>query len=147
MARKDKKRGKSGSPVNSFGSNKNRVILIIILTITFLSYYPSLQNDFTNWDDPTYVTENDLVTNFRLENIGQILSTPVSLNYHPLTILSLAIDYQLAELVPSTYHRTNLILHLLNTLLVFILIYLICDKSKSAAAIVSLFFGIHPMHV
>lgn len=124
-------------------------ILLLILIITYSSFSPSLQCDFTNWDDPRYVLENPLLKSTQSKNIKEIFKTKeVSLNYHPLTIWSLAIDYQTAKLdKPEVYHRTNVLLHLANTLLVFVLIYLFSNGRIEVAGFTALFFGIHPMHV
>jgi hypothetical protein len=67
-------------------------------------------------------------------------------NYHPLTITSLAVDYHLFQLEPLGYHVTNLILHLGNTTLVFVLIFLF-GCNLTTAFITAIFFGVHPMHV
>ena len=119
----------------------------IILAITFITFYPSIHNGFTNWDDPAYVLDNPIITSFSLDNLRQIFTRPVSLNYHPLTMLSLAIDYHYSGLNPRGYHITNLILHLSNTLLVYVFVCLLSGNNIVVAAITSLFFGIHPMHV
>ena len=123
--------------------------LAVVLIITYISFSPSLKCDFTNWDDPRYVLENPLLKSTKSENIKEIFKTKeVSLNYHPLTILSLARDYQKAKLdKPEVYHRTNLLLHIANTLLVFVLIYLFSNGRIEVAGFTALFFGIHPMHV
>lgn len=123
--------------------------LAVVLIITYISFSPSLKCDFTNWDDPRYVLENPLLKSTKSENIKEIFKTKeVSLNYHPLTILSLAMDYSKAKLdKPEVYHRTNLLLHIANTLLVFVLIYLFSNGRIEVAGFTALFFGIHPMHV
>jgi tetratricopeptide (TPR) repeat protein len=123
--------------------------LAVVLIITYVSFSPSLKCDFTNWDDPRYVLENPLLKSTKSENIKEIFKTKeVSLNYHPLTIWSLAMDYQKAKLdKPEVYHRTNLLLHIANTLLVFVLIYLFSNGRIEVAGFTALFFGIHPMHV
>lgn len=106
-----------------------------------------LQNGFTNWDDPVYVTSNELIKDLSFNGIKAIFTTPVSSLYHPLTIFSLALNYGASGLNPFSYTMTNLILHLLNTLLVFGFIFRLTDKKLIPAIIVSLFFGIHPMHI
>ena len=123
--------------------------LAVVLIITYVSFSPSLKCAFTNWDDPSYVLENPLLKSTNSENVKEIFKTKeVSLNYHPLTILSLAMDYQKAKLdKPEVYHRTNVYLHLANTLLVFVLIYLFSNGRIEVAGFTALFFGIHPMHV
>lgn len=120
-----------------------------ILLLTFFTLYPSLKNGFTNWDDNVYIAENPLITDLSGDNIKKIIDTdnPVALNYHPITILSFALDHQLSEYNPKTYHTTSLVFHLLNTALVFWFIFLLSGRKQLVAAIVALFFGIHPMHV
>ncbi|MDD5571400.1 MAG: tetratricopeptide repeat protein [Bacteroidales bacterium] len=101
-----------------------------------------------SWDDYPIVVDNPLIRSLSADNIKTFFSTKtfVGANYHPVTVLSYAIDYHFFKLDPHKYHLMNLIFHLLNVLLVFILVYII-TKRDSAAIIVSLLFGIHPMHV
>ena len=114
------------------------------IALTLIAYLPAFFNGFVNWDDPYYLKDNTYVKNF---SIGDLLTQPVAGNYHPLTMMSLAIEYQLVGLKPFLYHFTNILLHLLNTALVFYFIYLISNRKVEVAGIVALFFGIHPMHV
>ncbi len=129
--------------------SKLALISLSILIITLLCYIPSLHNEFMKyWDDQAYVTSNDLIKNLSINSIVKIFKEDAGLyaNYHPLTTLSLALNYH--EGVSSfPYILTNLLLHLTNTLLVFIFIYLLSDKKVFVASLASLWFGIHPMHV
>jgi len=76
----------------------------VILIITYFSLSPSLKCEFTNWDDPRYVLENPLLKSTKPANLWQIIKTKeVSLNYHPLTIISLAFDYEKAGLEKSMH--------------------------------------------
>ncbi len=128
-----------------------------ILLITFICYLPVLSDkkEFTNWDDPGYVTEQKLVKDLNAETLKTLFkpSTDVMLNYHPLTMISLGIDYKLGfdkktnTLSIKPFAWSNLILHLLNTALVFIFLYLLSGRRIWAAVISALWFGIHPMHV
>ena len=121
-----------------------------ILLITYIAYFPSLKNGFTNWDDNVYIGENTMIKSLSRANVKKIFDTEnhVSLNYHPITIFSLALDYKLSSgYNAKKFHTTNLIFHLLNTALVFWFIFLLSDKKIMVASIVALFFGIHPMHV
>lgn len=120
-----------------------------ILLATVLCYASSLHNEFLKyWDDQAYVTGNDLIKDLSVDGIKRIFKEDAGLyaNYHPLTTLSLALNYH-EGVGPFPYHLTNLFLHLLNTLLVFIFIYLISGKKVLVAGLTSLWFGIHPMHV
>lgn len=138
-------------PLTSQGTDKTKILFWLagILLLTYIAFYPSLKNGFTNWDDNVYIGENTLIKNLSGNNIKKLFDTEnaVSNNYHPITILSLAIDYKLSGYNPKTYHITNLLFHLLNTALVFWFIYLLSGNKIVVASIVALFFGIHPMHV
>ena len=142
------------------GNRKQWLALFALAIVTFLSFYPSLKCEFTNWDDGTYVTENPMIWKLDGKAIKEIFSTPVSLNYHPLTMLSLALDYKLGKLNPYYYHLNNVLIHILNTLLVFVFIRMFMEGYNrkvvsenfrpnpfNVALIVSAFFGIHPMRV
>lgn len=118
-----------------------------VMAITFVLFLPALRNGFTNWDDILYVTQNALLKDISMEGLKNIFSAPVVSNYHPLTILSLAFNYQLAALHPMTYHLTSIVLHTINTGLVFWFIWMLSSGNKWVSAFVALLFGIHPMHV
>ncbi|MCH8903160.1 MAG: tetratricopeptide repeat protein [Bacteroidetes bacterium] len=139
------------NPGNSESRSSNILILTlcaIIAVCTFLVYSPLLKNEFTNWDDPVYVTENNLIKSVSWTNIKNIFNTQNKILdvYNPLTILSYAIEYHFYELDPKPFFRDNLLIHVFNTVLVFLLIYLLCN-SLIIAVFTALAFGIHPMHV
>lgn len=123
-----------------------RFTLLAILLLTFLSFQPSLYNGFVNWDDPDYLLNNPTVRSLNVNNIQQIFTSFVTGNYQPLTILSFAYEYTIAGYNPFLYHFDNLILHLINTGLVFILVRQISQHSLTGL-ITALLFGIHPMRV
>lgn len=141
-----KKIGQSSSSNNSLKSPKTNLgkWLFIVGGITLICFFPSLKNGFTNWDDDGYVLNNLLL---RGPDWLAIFTQPVLSNYHPLTIISLAINYQISGLDPLSYHVLNLLLHVINTLLVFYLAWLLSEKKLFVAVATSLIFGIHPMHV
>jgi tetratricopeptide (TPR) repeat protein len=122
------------------------IAICLLLIITLISFYPSLTNDFTNWDDDLHVTANTSIKGLSLNNIKRMFTSFYAGNYMPLTILSYAVEYRLFTLNPHAYHTTNLLLHLFNCVLVFWLIYLLSGKELTGF-IVALFFGIHPLHV
>lgn len=118
--------------------------LLGILALTFLVYLPALDNQFTDWDDNFYVTENPLVSH---PDAGAILTTPVAGNWHPLTIASFAMNYQEAKLDPRAYHWTSVLLHLANTALVFFFVRALARGRRWTPLAAAALFGIHPMHV
>jgi tetratricopeptide (TPR) repeat protein len=116
--------------------------LAFILVLSFIAYLPALHNGLLSWDDNSYIRDNPLLYSF---NLKEIFSRNVVSNYHPLTILTLALEYQFFGLNPTGYHAFNVLLHLLNVILVFYAVYLISDKA-GVALLASLLFGIHPIH-
>ncbi len=127
-----------------------KLIAAGILLLTFIVYVPSFNNQLTNWDDNSYLKENPMVKSLSGENVGKMFSVPggfVMGNYHPLAILSYAIEYSLTELKPQTFHFTNLLLHLANTLLVLLFIYRLTGRDVRSAGVAAALFGLHPMHV
>ncbi|MBI2271863.1 MAG: tetratricopeptide repeat protein [Bacteroidetes bacterium] len=129
---------------------KKNSIVALILVVTFLSFLPSLHNDLNKtWDDQSYVTNNTQIRSLSFENIKRVFMEdgyhyP---NYHPFCTLSLAVNYHFSGLGPAGYHYTNLLLHLLNTLLVFVFIYVLTGRRIVTAAVTSLLFGLLPVHV
>ena len=115
-----------------------------ILVLTFAVYLPSLDNDFTSWDDNGYVAENAAVTH---SDLRALLTVPLGGNYHPLTMLSLALNYKISGLNAASYHWLNLLLHLANTALVFLFVRRLSGGRFWTTVATALFFGIHPMHV
>src|ERR1041384_7359931 len=89
--------------------------LAIILVITYISFLPSLKNGFV-WDDEFYIQKNALIHSI---NLKKIFSEYVVGNYHPLTILALALEYHFFRMHETGYHAINILLHLLNVVLVF----------------------------
>ena len=120
-------------------------LLIAILTIVVFSN--SLQNNFVkNFDDIIYTSAANNAKALTTKDIGTIFSSYVAGIYHPITVLSLAIETNLFGESAFHFHLINLMLHIFNVLLLFWFIY-IFTKRLEIAVIVALFFGIHPMHV
>lgn len=120
--------------------------LFAVLVFVFLCFVNAIGNGFTNWDDPLYVTDNDLIRGLSASHIKAIFSSFLVGNYHPLTVLSLALDYRLFGLSSSGFHFTNILIHIGNTALVYGVVCLLC-RSHQIAILTALLFGIHPIHV
>jgi tetratricopeptide (TPR) repeat protein len=117
-----------------------------ILLLTFIVFFPSLNNALTNWDDPHYLNDNPLIRKLTAENIKRIFTEVFFGNYQPLHIFSYAIEYHFYKLNPVGYHTTSVIMHLIVTALVYRFIFLLSGNS-AIALISALLFGIHPLHV
>lgn len=128
-------------------NQKNIVYLFVLAAAVFAVYFPGLQNGFTNWDDVAYISNNKLIQDLSFEKIPLFFTEPVVGNFHPLTMFSLAIDYNFLGTEPFYFHLHNTLLHIFNTLLVFVFIYLLSNKNVFVAFFTALVFGVHPMHV
>ncbi len=117
-----------------------------IVIVTGLFFSTCLDNQFTGWDDPGYINDNPYIKDLTLQGLAKIFSVQVMGNYHPLTILSYAIEYRMVQLEPWLYHFDSLVLHLIVTVLVYWFVVLLSGRPV-AAVITALLFGIHPMHV
>ena len=141
-------------------TRKQGYIIAGILLVTLVCFFPALSSkkEFTNWDDPVYVVNmadrahpvvQPVIEKLDGAHFKKMFSTQtdVSLNYHPLTMLSLAINFSFSKLNPHGYVLTNILFHLFNTLLVFIFLYQLSGRKFWVGAVSALLFGIHPMHV
>ncbi len=124
-----------------------------ICVAALLVHWPALSANALSFDDSQYLTENLLVQNPGWSSARRFLSevlepSTVQGYYQPLTMISLMVDYALGgrddNLMP--FHRTSLALHVANTALVIVLLYLLFN-SAWIAAVVGLLFGLHPMTV
>lgn len=136
-------------------SAKQGIILAIVAIVTFICFQYTLGNQFTLWDDDYYVTNNQYIRAFSLENLKVIFTQDITKNnYHPLCILSLAVNYHFAGLNPWSYYFTNILIHIANAFLVFMLFIRLSRWLKVSdfsalfmAGFGALWFAIHPMHV
>lgn len=123
--------------------------------LSLLCYLPALGNGFVNWDDHIYVVDSEKIRSIGPELVSWAFTTFQNGNWHPLTLLSYALDYFFYGLNPSGYHFTNVFLH---SLCVFVLV-LLCSRLLEVSAradarlrvfpafLSGLLFGIHPLHV
>lgn len=114
-----------------------------LTAITFGAYVGAFDNAFVQWDDPLYVEDNPLVLQKRYDALSRGVFVD---NYHPLTMYSYTLNVS-EPLSPRSFIVTNVVLHTLNTCLVFWLSFLLSRRRLVVAFLAALFFGIHPMHV
>ncbi len=133
--------------INISSKKQNFIVCIFLTVATFAVFWQVSQYDFINFDDPIYVTENSHVqSGITLEGLRWAFGTTYAEFWHPLTWLSLMSDYQLYGLNAGGYHVTNVILHLLSTLLLFWLFQRMTGAIWKSAFVAAL-FALHPLHV
>jgi len=129
---------------------------LLIAAIAAAVYLPSLGNGFVEWDDQVYVYESEGLALTGPAFIRWAFTAVVSSNWHPFTMLVYGALYRLFGLDPAGYHLANLVLHALNTFLVFVLAMKLLGLALggekkggvlAGAAIAALAFGLHPQRV
>lgn len=128
-------------------NTKRFLPLIILLFLTASAYIHTFQNGWTTWDDDVYVTDNHFIRDITAENLLAVWTTPFNGSYVPLTMLTYMVDYAIGGYNPVVYHSTNLLFHIINTALVYLLCVKLSKGSHLTGFVVAVIFGIHPMHV
>jgi protein O-mannosyl-transferase len=130
-------------------SNKNWSFLICLTLalVTLAVFYQVHSFNFINIDDNVYVSENPNIQNgLTLNALKWAFTTGYASFWHPLTWLSLMLDQQVSGPGPAGFHITNLLLHLANTLLLFIVLKKMTNALWQSAFVAAL-FALHPLHV
>ncbi|MBW1995871.1 MAG: hypothetical protein JRI77_15700, partial [Deltaproteobacteria bacterium] len=129
---------------------KIRVELLICLLLVLVTSAAFLQlkyNDFINYDDGAYVSENRYVkAGLTSAGMKWAFTATRAGNWHPLTWLSHMLDCELYGLDAGAHHLTNLFFHIANTLLLFWILRTMTAAPWQSGFVAAL-FAIHPMHV
>ncbi len=136
----------------------NKILLALALLLTALVYLPSLNNGFVQ-DDDVLIVSNRFTHSW--ENFSKVFTKEYlnlsdhfnprnvmgsgELSYRPVVTISYFFDYALWKTNPRGYHLTNLLLHLLNVSLVFVLGWQLL-KNRYAAFFTALIFALHPVN-
>jgi tetratricopeptide (TPR) repeat protein len=123
------------------------LICVVLSVITIAVYWQVLHFDFINFDDPKYVTENlHVQQGLTWDSIRWAFTTKHVNNWHPLTWLSLMLDWHLFGPNAGAFHLVSLLLHVANTVLLFIVLSR-CTGAVWCSAFVAATFALHPLHV
>src|SRR5215470_6874336 len=123
------------------------VLCLAILTATFALYSPVRSHPFINYDDPGYVAENKHVQEgLSVDTISWAFTATEQANWHPLTWIAHAMDYELFGLNAGGHHVNSVILHVLNGLLLFWLLVRATGRQWSSALVAGVFV-LHPINV
>jgi protein O-mannosyl-transferase len=145
-----KKRRAVGLPDRSVAEKRTNAALWICLALGVLNLlvFASVHNfGFISLDDPQYVVNNTRVTQgLTLSGVRWALAANYAGNWHPLTWISHMLDVDLFGLNAGAHHLTNALIHLLNSVLLFIVLYRM-SGGLSRSAFVAALFAVHPLHV
>jgi len=118
-----------------------------LVIATLAVYSPALANPFVNYDDQSYIVENDHVkAGLTLSTLRWALTATEESNWHPLTWASHALDCELFGLNPAGHHSTSVLLHALNAALLFLLL-LGATGARWTSLVVAALFALHPLNV
>ena len=127
---------------------KRRLIFCLLLALATIALYNSVTRaPFLNFDDQVYVTDNPQVrSGLTWNTVVWAFRTPKAFDWHPITWLSYALDWQIFGLDPAGYHTINILLHAANAVLLFLLLEGATGLAWRSLA-VSALFALHPINV
>jgi protein O-mannosyl-transferase len=122
-------------------------LCLVLAAITFAVFGRAAGFDFINLDDDLYVYENAQVAGgLSLKGLAWVFTHADCHFYHPLTMLSLMVDYQLHGLHAGGYHLTNVLLHTASVILLFLVLRQMTGALWRSAFVAAV-FAIHPLRV
>jgi len=126
---------------------KKHIISFLLLTAAiWLIYFQTLNFNLQSWDNEIYIWHNSFVKAFTWTNIRHIFTKFFVGNYAPVQMLSYMADYAAWGTNPLGFHLTNIVLHWMGSLLLYLLLWKL-TKKWSVAAFASLIFAAHPIQV
>lgn len=146
--------GPPASPAPPFSSSlfssagkRSFVLSLLLIAATLALYNPVNRHPFVNFDDDRYITNNLQVrAGLSWDTIRWAFTTTAQANWHPLTWISHALDYQLFRLNPAGHHYTNVLLHATDAVLLFLLLQSATGFTWRSLMVAAL-FALHPLNV
>ncbi len=127
--------------------HRDLIISFFLILVTVAVFWQVSSFDFVRYDDDKYVTENRHVqAGLARGGIAWAFLSVYANNWHPLTWLSHMLDYQLFAANPAGHHITNLLFHIISTLLLFFILKRMTGFPWRSA-FVAVLFAIHPLHI
>jgi Flp pilus assembly protein TadD len=136
---------------------RTRQLPWIVFAVSLFVFLSAVGNGFVNWDDDRNFLDNASYRGLSFDHLWWMFTNFHLGHYHPLTWLTLGVDYTLWGMNPAGYHFTNILLHALTAVLVYYLILLLLQLGfhkewappglKMGAVVGALLFAIHPLRV
>jgi Flp pilus assembly protein TadD len=126
----------------------NKAVMgLLLAVVTFAVYWQVGSHQFVNYDDGKYILENPHIRKgLTGENVIWAFTSTYASNWHPLTWLSHMLDVQLFGLNPGPHHLVNVLIHAVNTVLLFLLLLRLTGSYWQSVFVAAL-FALHPLHV
>lgn len=127
---------------------KRTFVLSLLLFVFALAVYNQATHfQFVNFDDDRYVTENlHLRNGLSWSTIKWAITSTDEANWHPLTWMSHALDFQWFRLNPAGHHFTSIIFHALSGCILFLLLFR-ATRRLGLSFFVAAVFALHPSNV
>jgi Flp pilus assembly protein TadD len=123
------------------------VVCLVLFGLVVWTFLPALHNGFINYDDDIYVTGNAHVKGgLNPASVVWAFTSVDASNWHPLTWLSHLTDFELYGLNPDGHHFTSILLHAINTVLVFLWLRRMTGADWRSLFVAAI-FGLHPLRV
>jgi tetratricopeptide (TPR) repeat protein len=123
------------------------LVCFLLAVATLAVYFQVIGFGFINFDDPTYVSNNRMIKQgISLEGINWAFSAFYASNWHPLTWILHMFDVEFFGLRPGMHHLTNVVFHIINAILLFLVLERMTGAIWKSAAVAAL-FALHPLHV
>lgn len=139
----------SPGKIEALSQNSRSVwwMALCLAVVTLAVFWQATSCDFINYDDNDYVTDNsDVQEGLTAENVRWAFACRYENLHIPLTWISHILDWQLYGGNPWGHHLTSILLHTVNTVLLFLLLrYMTGSLWRSALA--AALFALHPLHV
>ena len=119
---------------------------LFIIVLNLCVYSQVQTHEFINFDDNLYINNKNVQAGLTLEGLIWAFTTSEHFYWHPLTWVSHMLDYQLYGSNPMGHHLTNLFLHIVSALLVFI-VFLSMTGGVLQSGFVAAIFALHPINV
>lgn len=121
--------------------------VILLIVFSLIAFGRIMGNDFINFDDDQYITENNHIkSGINSESVKWAFTAVVCANWHPLTLLSHAIDWSMFKEHAGGHHFVSLLLHIGAVLLLFFFLNK-TTKRLWPSAFVAALFALHPLRV
>jgi protein O-mannosyl-transferase len=127
-------------------------IPVLIAVAVFIAFAPALGNGFVNWDDDINFLNNLSYRGLGGAELQWMFKTTLMGHWHPLTWITLGLDYTLWGMNPVGYHLTSLALHAANAVLLYLVLGAIlrlggAPDARWPAVVGALLYALHPLRV
>lgn len=144
-------------PRRAIGDRRLVLVVVMVLLIAgMVAFFPALSGDFVDWDDKQNLVDNDRYRGFTPTHLAWMFTSELAGHYHPLTWLSYAVDHAVWGLDPFGFHLTNILLHLVTGVGLFVVVRRLFSRASPSvschivtlsAGVAALLFLVHPLRV